>query len=328
MKLRVLNAVEVRQALPMSEAIEVMRSAYGQLSANQADMPLRTRLETDQGLVLLMPAFLRQSRELGFKMVSIWGDNPAKGLPAVIAIATVLDPDTGLPLALLNGEALTAIRTGAGGGLATDLLARPDAGIVAVFGSGVQARAQLEAACVVRQIKEVRIFGIDPAEVDRFADEVRSWPDPPRQVLVAGTRKEAVDGADVIITATTSDKPVFDGRDLSPGAHITAIGAFTPQMQEVDEIAVQRADKIVVDSLQACLAEAGDLIIPIEKRLLSKVDIYGEIGEIVNGQKVGRESDEEITMFESVGVAVQDAMTAARVFELAREANIGTEVEL
>ena len=152
MKLRILNAAEVRQALPMSEAIEAMRSAYGQLSANEADMPLRTRLETDQGLVLLMPAFLRQSRELGFKMVSIWGGNPAKGLPAVIAIAAVLDPDTGLPLALLNGEALTAIRTGAGGGLATDLLARSDAGIVAVFGSGVQARAQLEAACVVRQV--------------------------------------------------------------------------------------------------------------------------------------------------------------------------------
>ena len=123
MKLRVLSAAEVRQALPMSDAIEAMRRAYGQLSANQVDMPLRTRLQTDQGLVLLMPAFLRQSRELGFKMVSIWGDNPAKGLPAVIAIALVLDPDTGLPQALINGEELTAIRTGAGGGLATDLLA-------------------------------------------------------------------------------------------------------------------------------------------------------------------------------------------------------------
>jgi ornithine cyclodeaminase/alanine dehydrogenase-like protein (mu-crystallin family) len=328
MKLRVLNAADVRQALPMSEAIEVMRSAYGQLSANEADMPLRTRLETDQGLVLLMPAFLRQSRELGFKMVSIWGDNPAKGLPAVIAIAAVLDPDTGLPLALLNGEALTAIRTGAGGGLATDLLARPDASVVAVFGSGVQARAQLEAACVVRQVKEVRIFGIDPAAVDAFAAEVRSWPNAPQQVLVAGTRKETVNGADIIITATTSDKPVFDGRDLSPGAHITAIGAFTPQMQEVDEVAVQRVDKIVVDSLQACLAEAGDLIIPIEKHLLSKVDIYGEIGEIVNGQKIGRETDEEITMFESVGVAVQDAAAAGRILRSAEAQGLGTVVDL
>jgi ornithine cyclodeaminase/alanine dehydrogenase-like protein (mu-crystallin family) len=312
----------------MSEAIEVMRSAYGQLSANEADMPLRTRLETDQGLVLLMPAFLRQSRELGFKMVSIWGDNPAKGLPAVIAIATVLDPDTGLPLALINGEALTAIRTGAGGGLATDLLARPDAGIVAVFGSGVQARAQLEAACVVRQIQEVRIFGIDPASVDQFAAEVRNWPDPPEQVLVAGTRREAVEDADIIITATTSDKPVFDGRDLSPGTHVTAIGAFTPQMQELDEITIQRADKIVVDSLQACLAEAGDLVIPIEKHLISKVDIHGEIGEIVNGNKVGRDSAEEITVFESVGVAVQDAAAASRILQAAEAQGLGTVVEL
>jgi ornithine cyclodeaminase len=146
--------------------------------------------------------------------------------------------------------------------------------------------------------------------------------------LVAGTRKEAVEGADIIITATTSDKPVFDGRDLSPGAHITAIGAFTPQMQEVDEIAVQRADKIVVDSLQASLAESGDLIIPIEKHLLSKVDIYGEIGEIVNGKKAGRESAEEITMFESVGVAVQDAAAASRILQFAEAQGLGTIVEL
>ncbi|NJN98528.1 MAG: ornithine cyclodeaminase family protein, partial [Anaerolineales bacterium] len=154
MKIRILSAEDVRRALPMSEAIEAMRSAFGQLSANQADLPLRTRLQTDKGLLLFMPAFLRQSREIGFKMVSLWGDNPAKGLPAVIALATVIDPDTGEPKALLNGEMLTAIRTGAGGGLAADLLARPDASIAAVFGAGVQARAQLEAACAVRPIKE------------------------------------------------------------------------------------------------------------------------------------------------------------------------------
>jgi ornithine cyclodeaminase/alanine dehydrogenase-like protein (mu-crystallin family) len=328
MKLRVLSAAEVRQALPMSDAIEAMRRAYGQLSANQADMPLRTRLQTDRGLVLLMPAFLRQSRELGFKMVSIWSDNPAKGLPAVIAVALVLDPDTGLPQALINGEELTAIRTGAGGGLATDLLARPNASIVAVFGSGVQARAQLEAACTVRQIREVRILGIEPAAVERFAAEVAAWPNAPAAVKIAGSRKDAVEGADIIITATTSDKPVFDGRDLSPGAHITAIGAYTPHMQEVDEVAVQRADKIVVDSLPACLAEAGDLLIPIEKRIIDKVDIYGEIGEIVNGKKPGRESADEITMFESVGVAVQDAVAASQIFQTAVAQGLGTVVEL
>jgi ornithine cyclodeaminase/alanine dehydrogenase-like protein (mu-crystallin family) len=327
MELRVLSADDVRQALPMSRAIEVMRSAYGQLSANRADVPLRTRLETDRGLLLVMPAFLRQSRELGFKMVSIWGDNPEKGLPAVIALAAVLDPDTGQPLALINGEALTYVRTGAGGGLAADLLARPDAGVVTVFGSGVQARAQLEAVCVVRQVKEVRILGIVPSSVEAFAEEVTNWPNAP-QVSVAGSRRDAVIGADIIITATTSERPVFDGRDLAPGAHITGIGAFTPQMQEVDEIAVQRADKIVVDSLQATLAEAGDLIIPLQKNIISKVDIYGEIGEIVNGKKPGRESPKEITFFKSVGVAVQDAAAAAQILRSAEARGLGTMVSL
>ncbi|HXV44477.1 MAG TPA: ornithine cyclodeaminase family protein [Anaerolineae bacterium] len=326
MDLRILSAEDVRRALPMSQAIETMRSAFGQLSANEADVPLRTRLQTDKGLLLFMPAFLRQSREIGFKMVSIWGDNPARGLPAVIALATVIDPDTGEPLALMNGEALTALRTGAGGGLATDLLARPDASVVAVFGSGVQARAQLEAACVVRQVKEVRIFGRTPSSVEAFAAEVAAWPGT-REVAIAGSRREAVNGADIVIAATTSEKPVFDGRDLSPGAHVTGVGSYAPHMQEVDEETVRQA-KIVVDSLQACLAEAGDLIVALEKNVISKLDIHAELGQIVNGERPARESREEITFFKSVGVAVQDAAAANAVLRAAEAQGLGTVVKL
>lgn len=326
MKLRILSADDVRQALPMSRAIEVMRSAFGQLSANQADVPLRTRLQTDKGLLLFMPAFLRQSREIGFKMVSIWGDNPAKGLPAVVALAIVVDADTGQPRALLNGEMLTAIRTGAGGGLATDLLARSNASVAAVFGAGVQARAQLEAACAVRPIKEVRIFGRSPSRVEKFAAEVTAWPDAP-QVVIAGSRKEAVVGADVIIAATTSEKPVFDGRDLSAGTHVTGVGSYAPHMQEVDEETVKRST-IVVDSLQACLAEAGDLIIPIQNNVISKLDIHAELGQIVNGERTGRETYDEITFFKSVGVAVQDAAAANAVLREAESQGLGTMVEL
>jgi ornithine cyclodeaminase/alanine dehydrogenase-like protein (mu-crystallin family) len=326
MKIRVLSAADVRRALPMSRAIEAMRSAFSQLSANQADVPLRTRLQTDKGLLLFMPAYLRQSREIGFKLVSIWGDNPAKGLPAVIALATVVDPDTGEPKALINGEMLTAIRTGAGGGLASDLLARPDASVVAVFGAGVQARAQLEAACTVRSIKEVRIFGRTPSKVEKFAAEVAVWPDAPR-VVIAGSRKEAVAGADIVITATTSEKPVFDGRDLLPGTHVTGVGSYAPHMQEVDEETVRRA-KIVVDSLQACLAEAGDLIAALEKNVISKVDIHAELGQIVNGERPGRETHDEITFFKSVGVAVQDAAAANAVLREAEAQGLGTVVEL
>lgn len=326
MEIRVLSAADVRQALPMSEAIESMRSAFGQLSNNQADMPLRTRMQTEQGLLLLMPAYLRQSRELAFKMVSIWSDNPSRGLPAIVALATVIDPDTGLPLALINGEALTGLRTGAGGGLATDLLARSDAQIVTVFGSGVQARAQLEAACVVRKVREVRLVGRTPSSVEKFAQEISAWPDAP-QVSIAGSRNDAIKDADIIIAATTSKTPVFDGRYLSPGAHITGVGSFSPQMQEVDEVTVKKA-KIVVDSLQACLAEAGDLLIPLEKNIISKLDIHGELGAIVNGEIPGRESAEEITFFKSVGVAVQDAAAANAILREAEAQGLGTVVQL
>lgn len=326
MQIRILSAEDVRQALPMAKAIEVMRRAFGQLSAGQVDMPLRTRLTTDNGLLLLMPAFLRGSRELGFKSVSIWGDNPGRGLPAVIALAVVLNPDTGEPRAIVNGEALTAIRTGAGGGLATDLLARPEAEVVTVFGSGVQARAQLEAACVVRPVKTVRIVGRTPASVEAFADEVRNWPDAP-QVELPVSRRTAVEGADIIITATNSEKPVFDGNHLSPGSHVTGVGSYAPHMQEVDIATVKRA-KIVVDSLQACLAEAGDLIVPLEKNLISKVDLHGELGSIVNETIPGRESPQEITFFKSVGVAVQDASAASAVLREAEALGLGTLAHL
>lgn len=326
MKIRILTADDVRRALPMPEAISVMRRAFGQLSANQAEMPLRTRLHTDRGLVLLMPAFLHQSRELAFKMVSIWSDNPGRGLPAVIALVTVLDPDTGQPKALINGEALTALRTGAGGGLAADLLARPEAKVVTVFGAGVQARAQLAAVCVVRPVEEVRVVGRSSASLEVFAGEVSSWPGGYRVVL-PDSPDQAVQGADIVITATTSTTPVFDGRQLSPGTHVTAVGSYAPTMQEVDEETVRRS-KVVVDSLQACLAEAGDLIVPLEKNLITKLDIHGELGSIVNGSLPGRESPEEITFFKSVGLAVQDAAAAGAVLEAAEAQGLGTLAEL
>jgi len=327
MQIRVLTEHDVRQALPMADAIEVMRSAFGQLSADQAVVPLRSRLQTDQGLMLFMPAFLTKTREVGFKVVSIWGDNPARGLPAIIALAAVIDPDTGQPKALVNGEALTAIRTGAGGGLAADLLARAEARIATVFGAGVQARAQLEAVCVVRSIEEVRIVGRTPASVEKFAAEIADWPNAPQKITIAGERNEAVRGADIIITATNSETPVFDGSYLSPGAHVTAVGSYAPHMQEVDETTIKRA-KVVVDSLSAALAEAGDLIVPLNKHVITKPDLHGELGAIVNGTLPGRESPEEITYFKSVGVAVQDASAANAILRRAEAQGLGTLVEL
>ncbi|ETR68405.1 MAG: Ornithine cyclodeaminase [Candidatus Magnetoglobus multicellularis str. Araruama] len=326
MKLRMLSAADVRKALPMPLAIQVMQRAFAQFSAGRTVVPLRTRIQVDGGnLMFFMPAFLKESRELGLKVIALWPDNSVKGLADAYSLVTIFDVDTGKPLAIMNGEELTAIRTGAGGGLAADLLARPESSVVAVFGSGVQARAQLEAVCAVRPIREVRIVGRTPVSAEKFAAEIRNWPDLP--TVFTPPREEAVAKADIIITATTSNTPVFKGKCLSPGTHITAVGSYTHDMQEVDSDTIRKA-KIVVDSLEACLAEAGDLIIPIEQKEITSDDIYAELGQIVNGDLPGRENPDEITYFKSVGIAAQDAASGHEIYRIAKEMNLGQLVEL
>jgi ornithine cyclodeaminase len=319
MHIRILSASDVRAALPMAKAIEVMRSAFGQLSAGQVTMPLRGQLPTDTGVTLLMPAYLQQSRDLGVKIVSIYNNNPALGLPVVTAAALVLDPQTGFPKAFMDGSSLTAIRTGAAGGLAADLLARPEAQTLALFGAGVQARAQLQAVMAVRAITRVNLLSRTLPSAQRLAAEIAAWPSGPI-VTLAATPQQAVQDADIIIAATTSSTPLFDGNLLKPGSHVTGVGSYTPQMQEIDAITVRRA-RVVVDSREACLAEAGDLIIPT-------ATIDAELGEIVNGRKPGRQSNDEITFFKSVGVAVQDAAAAAAVLAEAEARGLGSVVEL
>ncbi len=319
MDLRILSGDDVRAALPMPAAIEAMRRAFGQLSAGDATVPLRSRVPTEKGVTLLMPAFLHKSAELGVKIVSVYGENPARGLPVVSATVLVLDPETGLPRALMDGTSLTAIRTGAGGGLATDLLARRDARTVALFGAGVQARAQLQAVLAVRDIRRVYLRSLTRQSAQMLADEIAGWENPP-QVIPADSARHAVQNADIVIAATTSATPVFDGNDLRPGTHITGVGSYTPQMQEVDAVTVERA-RVVVDSREAALAEAGDIIIP-------GAAIAAELGEIVNGTQPGRLDADEITFFKSVGVAVQDAVAAAAVFSAAEKMGLGTIVSL
>lgn len=319
MQIRILSAADVTAALPMPAAIEAMRRAFGQLSAGQAEVPLRARVATEKGVTLLMPAYLKQSRELGIKIVSVYGDNPSRGLPLIAAAVLALDPETGFPRALMDGAGLTALRTGAGGGLAADLLARKDARVVGLFGAGVQARAQLQAVMAVRSIEQVYLLSRTRQSAERLAAEIVAWPNAPA-VTVVDSPRQAVQRAGIVIAATTSSTPVFDGHDLRAGTHVTGVGSFTPQMQEVDATTVRRA-RVVVDSRAACLEEAGDLIIPGAK-------IEAELGEIVNGTKPGRQSEKEITFFKSVGVAVQDAAAAAAVLAQAEARGLGRLVEL
>lgn len=342
MRLRVLAEHDVRAAIDMRQAINAMREAFGQLAAGQADVPLRTPVDTQAGVTFFMPAYLHHSQKtaagsLGAKIVSVYQNNPQHGLPIINGVVLVLDDATGVPLAVMDGTYLTALRTGAGSGLATEMLARQDASVVAVFGAGAQARTQLEAVRAVRPIRQVRIVSRTAESARRFRDELLAVaPDTDARfrlgdehvvVMSSADRSAAVRGADIIITATTSSSPVFDGRDVDAGTHVNAVGAFTPQMQEVDAVLVSRA-KIVVDQRHGALEEAGDLIIPIESGVIDVDDVYAELGEIVNGTRAGRTSEDEITLFKSVGNAVQDVAAAQWVLHAAEERDLGTVVEL
>jgi len=325
--IRILSREEVRQALPMAKAIEAMKAAFTQLSTGQAEVPLRVALQVDRhnGVTLFMPAYLTADDQMGVKIVSVFNDNPAKGLPLIHALVVVVDATTGEPVAVMDGTYLTALRTGAASGAATDLLARQDVRTAAIFGAGVQGRTQLEAICAVRPIQEAWVYDVMPERATAFAAEMGRQLSLP--VNVAGTPAEATRQAQVICTATTSSSPVFDDADVQPGTHINAIGAYTPQMQEIPEETVLRA-KVVIDHREASLAEAGDLLIPLRQGLMTEDHIYAELGEIAAGLKPGRASPEEITLFKSVGVAVQDVAAASAVLEAAQRMRLGTEVTL
>lgn len=323
MELRILTAVNLEKCLPMPEAIEGMKRAYAALSGGAAVMPLRGRLEMGAGMTLLMPAYLPDDGALAVKIVSVFPENAALGKTAVSALVLALDSHTGHPLALLNGEALTAIRTGAGAGAATDLLARADSTVVAIIGSGVQARSALTAVCAVRPIQRAIVYSPTIAHAAQFAREMGAQLDLP--ITVAATADEAVAQADIVCTATTSATPVFDGHALKSGTHVNAVGSYTPQMQEVDGVTIGRA-RVVVDSKTAVLAETGDLIIPIRDGLILPSHIYAELGEIVRGEKAGRANADEITYFKSVGVAVQDAIAAAIALQNSAAMGLGATV--
>jgi ornithine cyclodeaminase/alanine dehydrogenase-like protein (mu-crystallin family) len=325
--LRVLSAANIKAAITMREAIEAMRDAFGQLSSEQATMPQRTPVHSKKGVTLFMPAYLSGTDDLALKIVSIYDQNPTLGWPLVMALVTVLDAQTGAPRAVMDGTYLTALRTGAASGLATEILARPQADVVALFGAGGQAGAQLEAVCTARTVREVRVYARTAARVSAFIRSVAGQGPIPSAINAAASPQAALQDASIILVATTSSTPVFDGRQVAPGAHVNGIGSFRPDMQEVDAALVTRS-KVVVDQLDAAWEEAGDLIIPLKQGLISQEHVHAELGEIVNGTKPGRESEAEITFFKSVGVAAQDAAIAGRVFRAAEANNIGLVIDL
>ncbi len=324
----VLDRETLKSILTMKDTIEAVEEAFKMYGLGKVKMPLRPTIKIEEynGIILYMPAYIAEMDALAVKVVSVYPDNPSKyNLPTVLGTILLNDPKTGDLLAILEGGFITAMRTGAVSGVATKYLAREDSKVVGVFGAGVQARTQLMAVYEVRPIEKAYVYDVIHSAAEKYAEEMSKQLG--IDVKVVDEPIKAVKGCDIIITATTSKTPVFNGEWLESGTHINGIGSHTPTTRELDSTTIKRA-KVVVDTYESCLSEAGDILIPIKEGIITKDHIYAELSEIVLGKKPGRVSDDEITVFKSVGVAIQDASTALKAYKIALEKGVGKTIKL
>jgi ornithine cyclodeaminase len=327
----VLDATNVAVLYSMADAIDLMRAALRAFSGGGVHQPLRHMVTGTNGdLLAVMPAYLGTDNEtqysgFGVKTVVIKPGNPALGLDAHVGLVIVFDPDTGLPRAMMDGAAVTAIRTAAVSAVATDILARPDADTLAILGSGVQARSHLEAIGLVRELRSVRIWSRD----QRRAEEFSAWATQQvsADVLTAPTAAAAVRSADLICTTTSSPTPLLDAGDVSAGAHVNAVGSSVPTARELTT-ELTLGCQIFVDSREAALREAGELVIPIREGIPCGDAIRAEVGEVLLGSHAGRIADSDITLFKSLGLAVEDVLSGFAVDRNARALGIGTNASL
>jgi ornithine cyclodeaminase/alanine dehydrogenase-like protein (mu-crystallin family) len=286
-------------------------------------MPVK--IEKAEGVFLFMPAYLEKEGSFGTKIVSVFPRNIEKKLSTIQAAYLLNDPTTGELLALMDGILLTAMRTGATSALATKYLSRKNSETLGIIGAGAQAPFQAEAISKVRPIHRMLVYDKERKIAENFSGAVSNSLRIP--VHVMASPRDVVVESDILVTVTTSTTPVFDGRHLKGGTHINAVGAYTPEMRELDDFTIGKS-KIVVDTYEGCMAEAGDLLIPIRNGKLSKENIYADLGEIVLGQKPARTADDEITLFESVGFALEDLVVASLAYGRASEKGVGLKFTL
>ena len=308
----ILNKEQINKLVTMNEAIVAMKNAFVQLSNKEAIIPerLSTDIPGNNATLLVMPAYSLDNPYYIVKVVSVNYSNPQKGLPLIHSSVQVFDASKGNMVATLDGESITAIRTGAASGLATDILAKKDAKVGAIFGTGIQAKSQVEALSVVKNLEKILVFSRTKESAESFCNFIYDKFGIKANIGEKALLKEA----DVICTATPSEKPLFNHQDLNPGAHINAIGSFKPHMQEIGIETVINS-KVIVDNRETCKIEAGDLIIPAEEGKWSFNLIHGELGQVVLGEIPGRDTDDEITLFKSVGNAIQDLALANLIME-------------
>ncbi len=324
---RVLDREAVKGLVTMADAITAVREALAAADQGRAVMPapLELRLPEADGELHVKGAYLRGAPVFAVKTATGFYRNPSRGLPASGGMTLVYDADTGvLRLLVADGGLLTDLRTAAAGALAADLLARRDASTAAVIGTGGQARYQLDALRQVRPIAQVRVWGRRPGAAERCARDMAAAG---MSVAVAPTAREAVEGAGVVITATSSSQPLVDVAWLAPGAHVTAMGADMPHKQELDPRLLAAADKYVPDSAERA-AVSGELHHAIEAGVLDVASVYGDLGALASGRLAGRARDDELTVADLTGLGVQDAAIAALVDRLAAERGAGRDVAL
>ncbi|UTH12044.1 ornithine cyclodeaminase family protein [Macrococcoides canis] len=317
-----LTKEDVKACFTMRDAIEADKEALANYSKGQAIVPLRTNIDvaTRHGQALFMPGYVEGAEDaLGIKIVSVYPDNIEKGLPSVPATMIVMDPETGMVNGIIDGTYLTQLRTGAVQGAATELLARKDAKIGALIGTGGQAESQLEAMLTVRDLEEVRIFDIDYERAQQFAYEMEEKFHV--KMIAVETSEACVTDADIITSVTTSKRATFDAQFVKRGAHINGVGAYTKEMCEIPREIIKAADVVIFDTTDGVMKEAGDFITPVEDGYIDETKYSGELGELINGDIKGRQSDEDITIFKTVGSAVLDVVTASKIIKGYNEMN-------
>ncbi|WP_394139889.1 ornithine cyclodeaminase family protein [Cytobacillus oceanisediminis] len=315
-----LNEEMIKELYSMKECIEDVEKAFGYGYGNKTQTPIRMSVphEKFKAETLYMPSYIEPENYTAIKVVSIFPHNAKEGRPVLQGVILLTDTNTGEHVAVMNASCLTVLRTGASSGVATKYLARKDSKTCALLGCGAQAIGQIQAVMAVADLEHIILFNRTIERAQAFKKELHSlYPAWSGTISIQADPNIAVSKADIVICSTKSSTPLFDGSFLKEGAHINAIGSYQPHMQEVDVQTLIRSNKIVVDTMEGTLHEAGDLLVPHNEGLWSTDSIYGEIGEIIYGEKAGREEPSEITLYKSVGIGYLDTMVASAVYKKA-----------
>ncbi len=322
---RLLSEAQVKSVLPMADLIQVMEEAIARFSAGQALQPVRTVLMVGptKAYFGVMPAYMEEPEQLGVKLVTVFGTNEQRGLPSHLATVLLLDPETGALVGVMDGRYVTEARTAAVSAVSARHLSRTDARRLAIIGTGVQARSHLEAIAEVRPLDDARVWSPRPASRERFVHDMADHL--PGRLHAVDRAEDAVRAADLVVLATSSPVPVIESDWIADGAHVMAVGACRPDQREMDPALVARA-RLFVDSRAAAVVESGDVVMNVAEGRFTEAHIAAELGEVVLGRAEGRTSSRSITIFKSLGMAVEDVAAAGLALTRARERGVGTEL--